>query len=420
MANFNTCQTVNTAALVNFPFHVYVGASTGFLKACRLDKHKSYNMNSVDVVKAKELEITSMNWWNGDECFLLTARRDCCVFSFNPESGNTERVPIRVSEGSSSITSLRSDEKLIATAFSNGKITCNDFNLRSDSFSLADQEPTLPIVEICSGTDLSCMDYSESRFIAAGGRENALKIWDITSPKQPVFCAKNVKNDWLNLRVPVWVTKAEFLPDNKKIVTSTGYSEIRLYDRSTSQRRPTLEVVLTDKSKRYPITALALSPNSDKQLVVGTAVGTLALVDLRKRSIVKFYRTGTGGGVTDIKFHQKDPVFASCGMDSYLHCFNFHSSQRTHSMFLHSPLNCLLFSSETSQEDHCAKAQEKQQQSMQESSKRNMNSDNDANSDIDDDNMWKDMEIVQTKKRKSKSVLSVTGSKKIKSKVWTS
>lgn len=38
-----------------------------------------------------------------------------------------------------------------------------------------------------------------------GGRENDLALYDIET-EEPVFKARNVPNDWLQLRVPIWVT----------------------------------------------------------------------------------------------------------------------------------------------------------------------------------------------------------------------
>lgn len=38
-----------------------------------------------------------------------------------------------------------------------------------------------------------------------GGRENDLALYDIET-EEPVFKGRNVPNDWLQLRVPIWVT----------------------------------------------------------------------------------------------------------------------------------------------------------------------------------------------------------------------
>ena len=35
-----------------------------------------------------------------------------------------------------------------------------------------------------------------------------------------------VANDWLNLRVPIWVTDLSFIPNTQQIVTSTNYHQV--------------------------------------------------------------------------------------------------------------------------------------------------------------------------------------------------
>lgn len=38
--------------------------------------------------------------------------------------------------------------------------------------------------------------------------------------------AKNVPDDWLQITVPQWLTAIEFVPDSKKIITSTGLGKV--------------------------------------------------------------------------------------------------------------------------------------------------------------------------------------------------
>jgi ribosome biogenesis protein NSA1 len=58
--------------------------------------------------------------------------------------------------------------------------------------------------------------YNLLNIIATGGKETNLKIWDINDTSKSIFDAKNVRNDWLNLQVPVWVLGAEFIPLSDK------------------------------------------------------------------------------------------------------------------------------------------------------------------------------------------------------------
>ncbi|BFY96973.1 hypothetical protein BsWGS_00013 [Bradybaena similaris] len=376
-----------------FPFDLYVGTSTGLLKGCRLDKNKAFNINVFDASTGKPGEISCLDW-RGDKAWCLLAGRRDGVLSFNPPAGTSARLPIQVPDGLPAIRRVQGDGQLTITAWSNGSVSGYRLDFPSDSDVPGSDEPVPdPVLQVKAGAHLSHMDYSSaSHLLATGGRENPLKIWDVTSPHQPVFCAKNVRNDWLNLRVPVWVTRTEFLPGTNKVMTSTGYSQIRLYDPSSPQRRPVIEIQLDDKGHKYPITALAGRSDSQLQVVVGTTVGTLALADLRKKAIVKQYKAGTGGGIVDLKCHPSSPTFASGGIDGYIHWFDLNTSKKVHSMYLHSPINCLLFPPEVplSGDNNCVLCEDVSKSVHAE-----------TENDEEEDDVWDQLEVVQTKNMKS-------------------
>jgi len=80
-----------------------------------------------------------------------------------------------------------------------------------------------------------------SHIFATGGEERELCIWDLDKIDkdetdeeenaykiEPIWIAKNVKHDFLNLRVPVWVTCMQWLDDNDttKIIIGTGHHHV--------------------------------------------------------------------------------------------------------------------------------------------------------------------------------------------------
>lgn len=117
-------------------------------------------------------------------------------------------------------------------------------------------------------------DPTHTHVVATCGKENALKVWDLQGSEEPVFRAKNVsdkgwgeamsevggsehnldelegleetgqayhhlvshiylphqvRNDWLDLRVPIWDQDIQFLPGSQKLVTCTGYHQVRFF-----------------------------------------------------------------------------------------------------------------------------------------------------------------------------------------------
>ena len=67
--------------------------------------------------------------------------------------------------------------------------------------------------------------YDGAKFLfATGGKENDLKIWNLKD-NQCIFRAKNVSDNWVHLREPVWITCVDFLDENK-VATGTGYHQV--------------------------------------------------------------------------------------------------------------------------------------------------------------------------------------------------
>uniref|UniRef100_A0A8C3PD82 WD repeat domain 74 n=1 Tax=Chrysemys picta bellii TaxID=8478 RepID=A0A8C3PD82_CHRPI len=186
---------------------------------------------------------------------------------------------------------------------------------------------------------------AQPQSVGTGGKENALKVWDLHRPEEPIFRAKNVRNDWLNLRVPVWERDLQFLPGSEKIVTCTGHHQVRLYDPSSPQRRPVLEATYGE----YPLTALSLTPGADS-VVVGSSHGDMAVIDLRQGRLVKCLK-GFAGSVRSVQCHPTLPLVASCGLDRFLRVHNIEDKHLVHKVYLKSRLNCLLLTSREKWDD---------------------------------------------------------------------
>ena len=81
--------------------------------------------------------------------------------------------------------------------------------------------------------DLSVARVSSSlNQIITGGKENDFTVWDLESivstaaTAQSTFKAKNVKNDFLDLRVPIHITDLDFVKENaSQYVVGTMYHQ---------------------------------------------------------------------------------------------------------------------------------------------------------------------------------------------------
>uniref|UniRef100_A0A674HDE5 WD repeat domain 74 n=1 Tax=Taeniopygia guttata TaxID=59729 RepID=A0A674HDE5_TAEGU len=198
-----------------------------------------------------------------------------------------------------------------------------------------------PLQELQAGPGLCRMrqDPARPHVVATGGKENGLKVWDLQQPQEPLFRSKNVRNDWLDLRVPVWDRDLQFLPGSQRIVTCTGHGQVRLYDPSSPQRRPVLDATFGEA----PLTALAL-PAGDSSVVVGSARGDVAVIDLRKGRVLRALK-GFAGGVRGLQCHPHLPLVASVGLDRFLRLHGLDGRLR-HKVYLKSRLTCLLLNSQ--------------------------------------------------------------------------
>ena len=106
----------------------------------------------------------------------------------------------------------------------------------------------------------SSHNEKSSLLVATGGKENDLKVWNLSlNSKEPVFRAKNVADNWIQLREPVNITAIDFI-DQTKVVVGTAYHQIRVYDIKSGVRRPLFNL----NFGQHPITSIAVLPNDSK------------------------------------------------------------------------------------------------------------------------------------------------------------
>ncbi|XP_039113627.1 WD repeat-containing protein 74 isoform X3 [Hyaena hyaena] len=237
-----------------------------------------------------------------------------------------------------------------------------------------------PLLELSVGPGVCRMrqDPARPHVVATGGKENALKVWDLQGSEEPLFRAKNVRNDWLDLRVPIWDQDIQFLPGSQKLVTCTGYRQVRVYDPASPQRRPVLEATYGE----YPLTAMTLTPEGNS-VIVGNTHGQLAEIDLRQGRLLGCLK-GLAGSVRGLQCHPSKPLLASCGLDRVLRVHRIRNPRGLeHKVYLKSQLNCLLLSGRDNWEDEPQEPQEAKQVSPE---------------DTETDELWASLEAAAKRK----------------------
>uniref|UniRef100_A0A915JVV8 WD repeat-containing protein 74 n=1 Tax=Romanomermis culicivorax TaxID=13658 RepID=A0A915JVV8_ROMCU len=181
--------------------------------------------------------------------------------------------------------------------------------------------------------------------LATGGKENPLKIWDLTSqePSKPIFTSKNIKNDWLELRVPVSESDFRFLENNDLVATCTANHFIRLYDMSSNCRRPVVQIKWSD----HPFTTMCLTFN-ERQVIVGSSRGFMGLFDLRAPGKLIHAFKGFAGSISAVEAHPTEPYVAGCGLDRFVLVHNVKTKKLLHKIYCKAHLNALLLKEDLS------------------------------------------------------------------------
>ncbi|KAJ2823986.1 Ribosome biogenesis protein nsa1 (NOP7-associated protein 1) [Coemansia furcata] len=165
---------------------------------------------------------------------------------------------------------------------------------------------------------------------AIGGREQELTVWDAETAKgarsstefskpsgAPIFKSKNVCHDFLDMRVPVWITDLQFMDDNTTnptIAISTGYKQIRIYD-AKAQQRPVHDWEVS----KHPINHILVS-HAKQELFFSDNEGNLQKMDLRTGRIIGGYK-GIAGAVKAIALSEDGSKVAAAGLDRFLRVY---------------------------------------------------------------------------------------------------
>jgi ribosome biogenesis protein NSA1 len=173
--------------------------------------------------------------------------------------------------------------------------------------------------------------------VAIGGRENDLQLYDLNTLKQ-VWKAKNVANDYLSLRVPVWVADVAFTTPSESlagatILTGTRHKHVRGYDtRIQDSQKPTFTFEIGGD---YGVTAI--QPSADGHGVyVGEASGGLFLFDIRTQRRAHTLKPGPVGSIRQLTMSDDGTHLACVGLDRYARIY----STRSHKAVAHVYVFC--------------------------------------------------------------------------------
>ncbi|XP_076181986.1 sodium channel protein Nach-like isoform X2 [Ptiloglossa arizonensis] len=184
-------------------FHLYVGCKSGVFKGVRINKTECVMQNIQNLISITDNdEVTTMSWGDDEEKEILIAcgvkgirsvkvyDTDCSTFTCS----------FFTNIGVGKISGISRYDEAILTAVQSGEVKLWRFKKEDE-------------ILIKAGEHLNRMCHSKLKknIIATGGYEHQLKLFDLEKQSQ-IFIEKNVSHDWLQLRVPIWISDMDFLP----------------------------------------------------------------------------------------------------------------------------------------------------------------------------------------------------------------
>ncbi|KAJ3306790.1 WD repeat-containing protein 74, partial [Blyttiomyces sp. JEL0837] len=155
-----------------------------------------------------------------------------------------------------------------------------------------------------------------------------------------VWKAKNVKNDFLDLRVPIHITDLAFInPEGDaptKIVTISKFRHYRVYDLNRDGKRPALSVEIGE----HPLRCLHLMKDG-KEAIVADMMGNVTHLETDTGKRLGGYR-GVSGTVTQVTDIPKLKQVAVISIDRFLRIFESYGQRRLiKKVYLKQRLTCM-------------------------------------------------------------------------------
>lgn len=251
---------------------------------------------------------------------------------------------------------------------------------------------------------------TQEGIFAFGGKENDVKIVKLYENGGSVFSkdeikpeilfqGKNVKNDKLDLRVPIWITNILFVKLSEhtekswKFITTTGYGQVRRYDTSHG-RKPVLDKKVSDK----PLVRVVPTLKEDEIICADTHV-TTALFNIEKGILLAKFK-GSVGAVEALYGHLrgKGGLLVTGALDRYVRVFDINTREQVAKVYVGSKISAVWLLTEEDTEAE-VKQKEEDPKRIKKLRKKAIEADNE-----DADEVWNKLDELENKTTKKRRV----------------
>ncbi|KAF6007981.1 hypothetical protein HII13_004164 [Brettanomyces bruxellensis] len=248
----------------------------------------------------------------------------------------------------------------------------------------------LPIKYVEGKKEISCFAQhpTEKDVFLFGGKEIDLHVTKLDRKAKKfsiVFKAKNVSTNRIQLREPIWISKAEFVSDSTdsfEMLTVTRQGQMRYYD--------------TSKGKK-PRASYKISAD---------AIVAMSLLDTEKKQ-GKY--TGSVGSTGAISVFRKSNLLVAGGLDRYIRCYEIGSRECLVKVYVGTEIADVVILSDERGKKRGEREQSSGQKEKEESrnnkgdeSNADENNADESDIDSDDDAIWHRLEsnLVSARKKR--------------------
>ncbi|CCH46178.1 putative WD repeat-containing protein [Wickerhamomyces ciferrii] len=377
------------------------GTDTSSQKAPQPEKIETYNNEGLKN-RVQRFLITSAN----ENEVIATARANGNIVFYNSE--NYELINTILNPFDSSIkdqfVSLINASGYLYAVSEQGRVTIIDPDtIFEDKINYKNLTIKAPISTFVSHP-------TQEGLFAFGGKENDVKLikffkdgetpFDKKELKvETVFQGKNVKNDKLDLRVPIWITNISFIKleehteSSWKFITTTGHGQVRKYDTSHG-RKPVLDKKISDK----PLVRVVTTSKEDEIICADTHV-TTALFNVEKGNLIAKFK-GNVGAVEALSSHitEDSELLVTGALDRYIRIFDIRSREQVAKIYIGSKISAvwLLSDEETEGEIKIRTDAEK----TKKKSRKQIEQEDEGN----EDEVWDELDKIEKKSTKKRRV----------------
>ncbi|XP_061401612.1 WD repeat-containing protein 74, partial [Musca vetustissima] len=367
---------------------IYVGTQTGTFKkllpAYEDNPFKQSNLQDLNELD-KDSRITSLSFGNSNKSEILIGRGKSTTQVHSVRTGHTQYT---IDFEESPIVGLARYDNCVVAGFGNGHI--RSLALKDDG-DIDEEQPKLLLDKI--GDDMSRLRQcpSDRNIVAVGGkgRQNNLKVFDMSAEGKQLFASKNLPNDYLQLEVPVWDCDVGFFDSPHTLATCSRYGYVRVYD-TRKQRRP-VQCYATEDQMSF--TTLAANGN---YIYTGTTMGALKAFDTRRmKTFVHTYK-GFTGGISDLYLDVSGKHLASACLDRYVRVHHVDSCVMLYQCYVKSKATRVLLreSMENPNATEDGEELEDEEQNKSKNKKKTKKNAGDVSEDEEYENMFDNMQTI--------------------------